>query len=219
MKKPLCIVLLLTVLAGCATDSQRTKTAGTLFGAGAGAGVGALLGAAFGGERGAALGAKLGALLGGTAGFAWGNHVASKKEKFASEEDYLDAVITSAREVNDETRQYNVELQNEINRLEYATQQLARQYEQKRVTKMALQEQVQEVDAKRAEAKKQLAMVESEIQIQQRVLQTEQKSAESVRAKSQLANMEAEIAQLEKLRSELEQQIDTLATIGARVSV
>ena len=219
MKGLLCIILPFIILLGCATDSQRTKTEGTLIGAGAGAGVGALIGAAVRGKKGAVLGAKIGAVLGGVGGFAWGNHVASKKEKFASEEDYLDAVITSAREVNDETRQYNVELQNEINRLEHETEQLARKYKQKRVAKATLQERLQEVNAKREEAKKQLAIVESEIQIQQRVLQTEQNNAESAQAKSQLASMEAEIAQLEKYRSELELQIDTLAAIGARVSV
>ena len=102
---------------------------------------GQALGAIFGGGKGAAIGAAVGGGVGLLAGHGFGTHVANQKEKFAREEDYLDAVIVSARQVNDETKQYNVSLTNEINTLDAKTTQLVKQYNQKRVSKKVLENQ------------------------------------------------------------------------------
>jgi len=57
------VVLMIGSLSGCANiqdDGTRTKTEGTLVGAGAGAAIGAGIGALIGGGRGAAVGAGAG---------------------------------------------------------------------------------------------------------------------------------------------------------------
>src|SRR6266852_3957822 len=97
MKKQIIGVMLSTaLLAGCATDRGQTQAEGAGVGALGGAALGALTGYALGGAKGAAIGAAAGAGVGAGAGYVYGTHVANQKEKFAREEDYLDAVINSA---------------------------------------------------------------------------------------------------------------------------
>jgi hypothetical protein len=81
-KKAICCAFVLVLLSGCATDRGRTRLEGTAVGTGAGAAAGALIGALFFGRDGAALGAAIGGAIGATAGYAYGNHVANRKEKY-----------------------------------------------------------------------------------------------------------------------------------------
>jgi chromosome segregation ATPase len=222
VRKVIGFILLATLLVGCSTtmtDAQRTKAQGTAVGTGLGAAVGAGLGALFGGGRGAAIGAAVGAGVGAGAGYAWGAHVASKKADFARQEDYLDAVIASARATNAQTSQYNAALAADIQRLDQQTAQLVQQYNQRRIAKSALAQSHQEAGAKLTEARQQLQKLENEIAIQQRVLHQETNLAKTVQAQSSLQMMQAEISKLERLRTELAQQVQTLAAIGTRVSV
>src|SRR4051812_4485056 len=88
-------------LSGCTNikdDQQRTKTEGTLAGAGAGAVLGGLIGAATGGgARSIVGGALIGGAAGGYAGHEYGKHVAEKKQGYANEEAHLRAMIGEAR--------------------------------------------------------------------------------------------------------------------------
>ena len=82
MRRTVIFVLMAALVCGllfsCANiqdDGTRTKTEGTLTGAGVGAVMGAIVGALLDGERGAVRGAAIGAGVGGVAGYAYGSHV------------------------------------------------------------------------------------------------------------------------------------------------
>src|SRR5262249_11063909 len=173
MRKTVSMILVTGLLAGCAglSDTERTTTESTLIGTGAGAAVGAGIGALVGGGRGAAIGAGVGGVVGTGAGYAWGSHVASKRAEYARQEDYLKPLRASARETEEQTRQYNAALTAEIQRLDRETARLVHQYQQRRIARSALQRSRQETAAKLAEAEQRLQHVETEIQMQQRALQ------------------------------------------------
>jgi hypothetical protein len=221
MRKTASMMLVTGLLAGCAglSDSQRTTTESTLIGTGAGAAVGAGVGALVGGGRGAAIGAGVGGVVGAGTGYAWGSHVASKRAEFARQEDYVNAMLASARETQEQTRQYNATLTGDIQRLDRETVRLVQQYKQRRITKSALQRSRQETAAKLAEAEQQLQHVETEINIQHRALQQEQDLARTAHVQNHVRALHAEIRQLERQRGMLEQQMQTLASINARLLV
>jgi chromosome segregation ATPase len=104
---------------GCANikdDTTRTKTEGTLAGAGLGALVGAGIGALAGGAhgRGIAAGAAIGAAAGGAGGYAYGSHVARKKQGYAASEERLSAMIDNARSERQSAEAYNSNLRRAI---------------------------------------------------------------------------------------------------------
>jgi uncharacterized protein YcfJ len=106
-------------LTGCANikdDSARTKTEGTLAGAGLGALVGAGIGALAGGGhgRGIAAGAAIGAAAGGAGGYAYGSHVARKKQGYADSEEQLGSMIDQARSERQGAEAYNSNLRRAI---------------------------------------------------------------------------------------------------------
>ncbi len=92
-------------------------------------------------------------------------------------------------------------------------------HKQRRISKSTLQRSRQATAAKLAEAEQQLQHVESEINIQQRALQQEQDLARTARVSSHMRAIYAEIGQLERQRGVLEQQVQTLASINARLAV
>ena len=105
-------------LAGCTNikdDTQRTKTEGTLAGAGAGALIGGLIGAAAGGgTRNIVTGALIGGAVGGTAGHAYGSKVAAKKTGYAANEARLRQLIGEARSERISAQNYNASLRTAI---------------------------------------------------------------------------------------------------------
>src|SRR5262247_3657698 len=110
IRKTASMLLVTGLLAGCAelSDTQRTTTESTLLGTGAGADVGA----------------GVGAVVGAGAGYAWGSHVASKRAAYARQEEYVEALLASARETQEQTRQYNAALTGDIQRLDRETARL-----------------------------------------------------------------------------------------------
>lgn len=220
MKRLIALVLILTLavfgLSGCATtDSDQTKAEGTMVGAGTGAAMGAIIGALTGGGRGAAIGAAIGAAVGGAAGYAYGTHVASEKEKYAKEEDWLDACIASAQEVNEDARQYNVALSKEMDQLDRETETLAAQYKNKQVTKAALAEEKKKVDEKLAQTQEKTKRAKWELENQEKVL-----AEAKAEGKTNLAqNLEKEINQLKKHITELEGHAEKLASMSNRMTV
>lgn len=117
---PLALALTVSLLAGCADsdDGRNTQAQGTAAGAVLGGAVGAALGYAIGGGEGAARGAVAGAAVGAVEGFAYGSHVAAKKEAYRDSEDWLDACLVSAREYRQHTYAYNRTLKTRIAALE-----------------------------------------------------------------------------------------------------
>jgi cell division protein FtsB len=215
-KRMLTFGLLIALMGGCAsmTDRQQTQAQGAAVGTAGGAAVGAALGAIFGGKDGAIIGASVGAGMGLLAGAVYGTHVANQKAKFANEEDYLNAVIASAQQINNETRQYNASLAKEINDFDSDTRQLVRQYNQKLVSKKILEDKQRVVVAKLFEAEAQLKKVKNELNSQSKVLNQVQDQSSP-----QVAQWNSEIAELTKNRSALEEQVTKLAAIKTRVSV
>ena len=106
------------LFTGCTNikdDTQRTKTEGTLAGAGLGALLGAGVGAlAGGGGRSIATGALIGAAAGGVAGHAYGSHVAEKKKGYAATEAQLRASIGRTRSARQSAEAYNANLRRAI---------------------------------------------------------------------------------------------------------
>ena len=103
MKKIVSVLLVTVLLTGCAglKDKTRTLTEGATAGAVTGAVIGAGIGYAAGGKEGAVKGAIIGAAAGMIGGAAYGTHAANRKAQYVSQEDYLDACILTAQEVND----------------------------------------------------------------------------------------------------------------------
>ena len=101
-------------ISGCAqtADGRKAQAQGTgigaILGAGLGAGIAALSGQDVG--RGAAIGAGAGA----AAGFAYGSHVAARKAKYASAEQWLDQEISLATQANRRAIAYNQSLKRRL---------------------------------------------------------------------------------------------------------
>ena len=207
-------------MAGCAStgssDAQRTRNEGTAVGAGAGALLGGLAGVLIGGDsKGALIGAAIGAAAGGAAGYAYGNHVASQKGKYASEEDWLDQCIASARQVNQDTEAYNARLRDDIAQLDAETQRLEKSYAARQANKKALLAEKKRIDAAIKATDEKLARAKFELDSQnQAVAQVKESSS-----MDETQALDTEIARLEGLIKELEQHSEDLASLSSRMSV
>ncbi len=221
MKKGFALLVVLALLVpgftGCVTtDSGRTKAEGTAVGAGAGAAVGALVGYMVGGGKGAAIGAAIGAGTGAVAGFAYGTHVASEKEKYATQEDWLDDCIVSLDKTNKETKAYNEQLAKNIEELDRETARLAAAYQNKSVEKTALRAEKEKIDARLAEAQEKLKRAKWELENQEKVLAEAQKDKGQG---GQVTKLDTEIANLKKQIASLEGHTEELASLSSRMSV
>jgi chromosome segregation ATPase len=194
------------------SESQKTTAQG--------AGVGALLGAAVGGVIGhqsgkGATGAVVGGLLGAAAGAAYGNHVAGKKAEFASQEDYLDAVLAQAEKVRDDTQQQNQALRTEIASLEKQVATTLETYARNQSSRADALELKQQLEQKLAAANTGLQGITDEIRVQKEVAANEAGNIDSER----LARLEKTIGELEAQKAELTAQTEQLADLGSRISV
>ena len=215
--KVLILIMALT-LSGCAgmSDSNRTRAEGAGVGAAAGTAIGALLGQIIGGDTGSTLvGAAIGGAIGGAAGLAYGDHVAKQKEKYASQEDWLDACIASAEKVNSETRTYNEKLAADLKSLKKEVADLNKGYKKKKVEKSALVAKKKAIDDRLAESNKQLEVARFELENQEAAAKDDGNAGST--AKEQALNKE--IAQLKQSISELEQKTTTLASLSASMAV
>ncbi|WP_319576592.1 glycine zipper domain-containing protein [uncultured Desulfobacter sp.] len=207
-------------MAGCATtgssDAQRTRNEGTAVGLGAGALLGGLAGVLIGGDsKGALIGAAIGAAAGGAAGYAYGDHVASQKTKYASEEDWLDQCIASARQVNQETLAYNNQLRTDIAQLDAETQRLEKKYAARQASKKTLLAEKTRIDSAIKTTDEKLARARFELDSQkQAVVQVKENSS-----KDETQALDMEIAKLEGLIKDLEQHSEDLAGLSSRMSV
>jgi hypothetical protein len=223
MRKLLHLVLIVLLglslmMAGCAAkgeseDSARTKGEATMVGAGGGAILGAILGGLIGGDATSAVkGAAIGAAVGGVAGYAYGTHVAEEKAKYASEEDWLNAAVGSARQTNQETRAYNRQLRVELAKLDKETKHMAAAYKAKKIKRASMLAKKKALDAKLKTANKKLGKAKWELENQETVV------AESKDGKGNPA-LKKEIAQLKKQIKELEASTQSLAAMSQRMSV
>ena len=201
----------LMVMTGCADknmdDSTRTKAEGTAVGAALGGIVGALIGD----EKGALIGAAVGA----TAGYLYGSHVAQEKEKYASQEDWLDGCIASAQKVNHETKAYNEKLAGQLQDMKAETERLVKLYEQKKAKKSEVLAQKKKIDTLLKESKEKLARAEFELENQQLVLEDMKKNG----TKEDVANIDREIETLKKEIATLKKNTEELASMSALAAV
>ncbi|MBM9536207.1 YMGG-like glycine zipper-containing protein [Desulfobulbus alkaliphilus] len=213
------LISFLALVSGCAgiqDDGDRTRSEGAATGAGIGAVTGAVLGQVFGGDtRSTVVGAAIGAALGGAGGYAYGKHVANQKEKYASEEDWLEACIAEAQRTNAAMARYNDELRQQIDGLRRDTEALEHQYADAKTRNVQLKEKKKVVDGLARSADKELTAARSELAVQNAVVSEARSSGQSDYAQS-LDN------QLETLKDhirELEKQTEELAAMSAAMAV
>jgi len=111
------MMIMIFSLSGCATDAQRTRTEG----AAAGVVLGGVAGRVIGGNRD---GAVVGAVTGGLAGLVIGDQVATKKERYATQEDMLRASAERATTLARASQQRNAQLARDIAALDQSVKQL-----------------------------------------------------------------------------------------------
>jgi len=213
------LLFLISILSGCANikdDSTRTKAEGAGTGAAVGAVAGGLLGQIFGGDPQSTLvGAAIGATVGGVGGYAYGSHVASQKEKYAKEEDWLEACIAEARRRNQEILVYNQDLANQIAVLQKDTKALKKQYKNMQTRNAKLKEKKVEVEKAIESANKELATSKAELEAQHTVVADARKSGQNDYAQT----LDSEMEILKANIKELEKRTEELASMSASMSV
>lgn len=212
----LCLVLV--TAPGCANiqnDGTRTTTEGALTGTVVGAGLGAIVGGIVAGGDGAAIGAAIGGALGGLTGAAVGSHIADKKKEYASREDWLDACIVQARDVNEKTVAYNKQLKADIAALDKQSTKLAASFKRKKVTTDTLLAENKTVQERKKQVDATIAQLESEVVNQKKVV-VDARSGQNTR-EADIINKE--IKRMEKQIAQLRKDAEKLASISTRLSV
>ncbi len=215
----LACLLSVSLAGGCANikdDGTRTKTEGTLTGAGVGAAIGAGLGAIFGGNTKATLiGAAIGAGVGSLGGYFVGKHIADKKAEYASYEDWLDACIADSEKLNEDMRNYNAQLGKDVAALDKESRTLAAQYKKQAVSRDRLRAEQKKVQALQKDSSDNIAKLEKDIVKRREAAADAKSNGQSERAKK----MDAEIARLAKQIDEMKAYNKRLANISVRLSV
>ncbi len=211
-----CVGMLLGGCANIKDDGTRTRVEGTGTGAAIGAVAGGVLGQIIGGDtKSTVVGAAIGAAVGGAAGYAYGDHVAGQKEKYAKEEDWLDACIVQARQKNQEIVAYNQDLVRQIGELKKETAALKKKYKDKNTRIAKLKEKKAATDALLESTNKQLAGAKHELEAQQSVKAEAEKSGKGDFA----VTLDGELEQLKGNIKELEKRTEELASMSASMSV
>jgi len=211
MRRLISLLLVVVMLAGCAgmTDRQRTRAEGAAFGGATGAATGAIIGKLSSKNKNKDSTCKyalIGGLIGGTLGFCYGNNVANIKESYVKIENYLNARIASARQVNQRTSEYNVTLKRDISQINAKVEHLKKLSGK---NKASLSNQGKVINAKLNEAGKKRESLRKEIEAYKNdIVNTKNKSL------SQVAKLNREIENLEKNLSELDNRIKSLAGAG-----
>lgn len=207
--RPVALVLLSAMLAGCAAtpDGRKTQAQGTAIGAVLGAVAGGALGYAVGGRQGLVRGAAIGGGAGAVAGFAYGTHVAHLKAKYASREAWLDACIVQAHRVNANAYNYSRSLESRVARLEARTRaaRVAHNKAEARAIK-------HEVAALKVEARSKTTVVEKEISDQQTAV-NEGRGAKNYNG------LKTEVNSLQETKGTLGRQINRLAGLENQLDV
>lgn len=219
------VILVGSMLTGCVTnpprndtdnssastqsDSQRTKTEGTVFGAL----VGGLIGLAAGDEEGAVIGAAVGA----GAGYLIGNEIAKRKEAYASNEEFLDAETARTAEFNKTARAQHQRLRAEIAALDSETAALRKQYQSGKANRDQLLAKKQQVSEKLAKNQEFESTLQKEYEINSEILAEERKKREA--SDPYLARLEKENSDLKAQIEALREDSTQLAQINERLSV
>jgi hypothetical protein len=217
--KSVTVVVGAIVLSGClatsdertaSNDDQRiTKIQGTAIGAGAGALIGALAGDT--------KGAIWGVLIGGGLGYLAGNEVGRRKAAYVKEEDFLDAEIAQARNINKELVAYNANLRKEINSLDAKSKRLAASYQSGKTSRNDLRAQRETVQAHWKTSRDLEKRLKKEQEIKLSVLEDQKKH----RAPDDphVRSLEKQVRELQTNIEALQRGSTQLAQIDERLSV
>ncbi|ADW16854.1 hypothetical protein Despr_0678 [Desulfobulbus propionicus DSM 2032] len=212
----LCTSLVINGCANIKDDGTRTRVEGTGTGAAIGAVAGGVLGQLIGGDTKATLlGAAIGAAVGGVGGYAYGDHVAGQKEKYAKEEEWLEACIAQAKQKNQELVAYNQDLSRQIATLQAETASLRKKVKDKTARTAKLKENKKTADNLLAAANKELASAKTELEAQNSVTAEAKKSGQNDYA----VTLDSEIETLKGNIKELEHRTEELASMSASMSV
>ncbi|MCP4340876.1 MAG: hypothetical protein GY799_18800 [Desulfobulbaceae bacterium] len=208
MKKLIVLSILFLFISGCATKDQQTRTEGTAGGAGIGAIIGGLIGYVVGDEEGALAGAALGAALGGAVGYTYADNIANRHAELAGHENDLDARITFAEGINQDTQELNQLLEREIATLTPEIDTINTQARQEKITQKELDEKRKSMEQKVEETETALAAAENELK--------ELKKFQG-RTPDQSDELDSEIGKLEKNLKQLKRNTDTIASLSQRL--
>lgn len=206
--------LIATLCCGCA-NLQTEQGQGAAGGAAIGATIGAVIGGIIGGEKWALIGAGIGAAVGGATGYAYGNHVAHQKAKYASEEDWLDACVTEAQWANLDLSIYNKGLAQQVTDAEKEIVALKKKQKNAKTRQAKLQEKQVEVSQMLTSNNNKLERAKKELEAQQYVTGEATKSQKSDHA----TTMNGEVEDLKANIAELEKRTKALASLSASMAV
>ena len=209
MKRFITIAVVVLFVSSCATQSEQARTEGTLAGAGIGAVVGGGLGYLIGRDAASAgIGAAIGALAGGAGGYVYADRIAKRHDQLAGKENDLDARITFARGVNEDTQEYNARLQKEVNELEPRITELAAKKTNQEVTQRELEKEKQLLATRVKDANKQLALGQDELQGLKKFRSEQKKSSKE---------LDQEIKTLETSLAQMKSNTSALASLNQRI--
>ncbi len=151
--------------------------------------------------------ALIAGLVCGVAGYAYGSHVASKKEQYASQESYLDAVIAEANRVHDEAVQSNSALASELATLDWKIQQAQANLSNSEQSRDELSGLQQDLKNQYSAANTRLKVLEREIEIQKAVIEKEKDEISPsyhARAVSAVSSLEGQSESLKRYIAQME---------------
>ncbi|MBM9514884.1 YMGG-like glycine zipper-containing protein [Desulfogranum marinum] len=211
--------LLIFQLSGCAgikNDGDRTRAEGAAVGAGSGAAIGGLVGLIIGSDgAGTLIGAGVGALTGLVGGYIYGDHVAKQKEKYAKEEDWLDACLKVAQKANSDIIICNKALKEEINYAKKNISNIKKTYSDKQKRKEKMLDTKKDIDNQLKSAQKALTFAKEELAAQTTVAADAKKNGQNDYAK----DLDTEIKTLKANIKKLESHTDELASMSASMAV
>jgi chromosome segregation ATPase len=197
---------------GTADDQQRTRVEGAAIGAV----LGGLLGAALG-DQDRGRGAVIGAAVGAGAGYLVGNEVAKRKRQYANEEEFLDAEIHNAGELNATASQYNAQLRTQVAGLEDSARRLRSEYAQGAASRQRLEEERSLVQQRISSVEKVKDELQKEYEI--KVAVYEEQQGKRPADDPYVQQLRAEINQLKTNLDELNAQSQQLAQIDERLTI
>jgi hypothetical protein len=185
-------------------SGMKARTVFEGLGAGAlvGAGLGALTAYISGGN--VAKGAIIGAAAGGATGLVAGVYVANQKEKFATEEAYLDACAKEAAQYNEEARKANEYLRGYVSDMQLRVKELKAQIKKDKAKKQAARDELATMNQKKQGIDEMVTRLQDEAKAQDGALAGAKKSSpESARLQQEVKTTQQEIEKLKKQREEL----------------
>ena len=214
LRTALAIAVALSITA-CATDPQRTRTEGTLVGAGAGAAIGRAI---TGDDRGTVIGAAIGAVV----GLVTGDRVAKKKAEYAKREEALRQSAQRAVALAQSTRAENDQLARDIASLEADVDQLRKVKASAATKKAQLEASEQKQSTLAAAADERLARVREEYSRQEAIVQAQvpaqpaQAEGQGQQASDGFRLVQASMLELETEQRRLELAKEQLRLIDTR---